>query len=539
MIALRRAVLGTILASLIILNLFSVAQAAQVDLCLGLPASRLQAGSVARVVGNSRLKEEAPPGAYLKSNAARGGLVLRYLAQGTLLRILPDSQPLCTIDGDRWWAVEVDGQRGYVTESAGQEYVLEPYTGAPPTPMPSDFTTVLTCVRPYLDPPPPTPTAVPDSAPFFRAVFGSDDGTLQYADQGGFPRPITRFDYPPLSVDLSPDGTAALVLTYNGVYWVEIPTGKVAYFADPTRFALTEDMWFVRAQWTPQGDSAAVELVDSRDNIYTFPVWNVSLTGQGAPFQVDTGREPLFSVRRSPDRSLMIVLSASDIIPYPRNFVDEPPPLLEFVPAGPEGDGRSILTASITWTADSSGFYAYTPKSEDAPPDDPFGGRLFFVPRAGTPQDFGALQNIPSNAEVIPAPNGLWLLVRAGATWRIQNREGEVQQTLPPESTLFGWTPDSAGVAFRTADGKAGFLGVEGETESPYVPMVDNLFTLAWLPDGTALYTVRGADGKLTLSARPLNGEPFYIGIVAGEFAYSAATFNAPPGLARPPRPCE
>jgi hypothetical protein len=539
MLALRRAALGVALVSLVMLNLFSAAQAAQVDICFGLPESRLNSGVLARVVGNSRLKEAAPPGAYLKSNAARSGLVLRYLPEGTILRIMPDSQAQCTVDGDRWWAVEADGLRGFVTESVGQEYVLEPYTGVPPTPAPSDLTAVLTCVRPYLDPPPPTPTAAPDSAPYFRAVFGSDDGTLQYADQGGFPRPIARFDYPPLSVDLSPDGTAALVLTYNGVYWVEILTGKIAYFADPTRFSLSEDMWFVRAQWTPQGDSAAVELVDTTDNIYTFPVWNISLTGQGAPFQVDTGKEPPFSVRRSPDRSLMIVLSANDILPYPKNFIDEPPPLLEFVPSGAEGDGRSIVPASITWSPDSSGFYAYTPKSEDAPPDDPFGGRLFFVPRNGTPQDFGALQGIPRNAEVIPAPNGLALLVKAGETWRIQTRDGAIKQKLPSDSAIFGWTPDSAGVAFRAADGKAGFIGTEGETESPYVPMVDNLFTLSWLPDGTALYTVRGFDGKLTLNAQPLGAQPFYIGIVAGEFAFSAATFNAAPGLARPPRPCE
>lgn len=539
MIALQRAALSVVLLSLVILSFASGVQAAQVDICFGLPESRLQAGSVARVVGNSRLKEEAPPGAYLKSNASREGLVLRYLAEGTLLRILPDSKSLCTIDGDRWWAVEVDGLRGYVTESVGQNYVLEPHNGELTAAAPSELTTVLTCVRPYLDSPPPTPTVAPNSTPYFRAVFGSDDGTLQYADQGGFPRLIARFDFPPLSVDLSPDGSAALVLTYNGVYWVDILTGKVAYFADPTRFSLSEDTWFVRAQWTPQGDAAAVELVDTRDNIYTFPIWTVSLTGQGAPFQVDTGREPQFSVQRSPDRSLMVILSASDIVPYPKSIVDEPPPLLEFVPAGAEGDGRSILPASITWTPDSSGFYAYTPKSEDAPPDDPFGGRLFFVPRNGTAQDFGAVSNIPRNARVIPSPNGLWLLVKVGEQWRIQARDGKIAQRLPAESEPFGWTPDSAGVAFRTAEGKTGFLGTDGKTESPYVPLVDNLSTLSWLPDGTALYAVRGFDGRLTLSGKPLDGQAFYIGIVANELAYSAALFNAAPNAARPPRPCE
>ncbi len=535
----KRIGLHIALISLIALSLFSTARAAQVDACFGLPESRLEPGVLARVVGDSRMKEEAPPGAYLKSNAARSGLVLRYLVEGTLVRIAPDSQSLCTVDGDRWWAAEVDGLRGYVTESAGQAYVLEPYTGTPPTPAPRDLTTVLSCVRPYLDAPPPTPTAAPDAAPYFRAVFGSDDGTLQYADQGGLPRLVAKFDYPPLSVDLSPDGSAALVLTYNGVYWVEILTGQVAYFADPTRFNLSEDMWFVRALWTPTGDSAAIEMVDTRDDVYTFPIWNVSLTGQGAPFQVDTGKEPPFSLRRSPDRSLLVILSANDILPYPRSFVDEPPPLLEFVPAGAEGDSRSIVTASITWAPDSSGFYAYTPKAEDAPPDDPFGGRLFFVPRAGTAQDFGALENIPAGAEVIPAPNGLWLLVKDKQTWRIQARDGQIAQRLPEARQIFGWTPDSAGVAFSTADGQTRFLGVDGETESAYVPSAANLTSLTWLPNGTALYTVRGIDGRLTLNAQPLDGQPFYIGIVANELAFSAATFNAPPGLARPPRPCE
>ncbi len=102
------------------------------------------------------------------------------------------------------------------------------------------------------------------------------------------------------------------------------------------------------------------------------------------------------------------------------------------------------MTASITWAPDSSGFYAYTPKAEDAPPDDPFGGRLFFVPRAGTAQDFGALENIPAGAEVIPAPNGLWLLVKDKQTWRIQARDGQIAQRLPEARQIFGWTPDSA-----------------------------------------------------------------------------------------------
>ncbi len=538
MIRVWRGVLGVALASLILLTMLSGARAAQVDTCLGLPDSRLRGGSFARVVGNSRFKEEAPPGAYLKSNAARGGLVLRYLAQGALLRVAEDAQPFCTLDGDRWWAVEVDGLRGFVTESVGQRYVLEPYTGVPPTPAPDGRNTVLTCVRPYLDPPPPTPTAAPNAPPYFRAVFGGEDGTLQYADQGGFPRLITQFDYPPISVDLSPDGSVALVLTYNGVYWVEILSGKVIYFADPTRFSLAEDAWFTRAQWTPQGDAAALELMDTRDNIYTFSVWNISLTGQGAPFQVDTGKEPQFSVRRSPDRRAMIVLSANDIVRYPRNFVDEPPPLLEFVPASGEGDGRSIIPASITWMADSSGFYAYVPKSEDAPSDDPFGGRLFRVPLEGAAEDLGALANLPRGAEVIPSPKGDLLLVRAGEQWRLQTISGQVRQSLPEGSTIFGWTPDGLGIAFRSADGKPAYLGADGATESPYLPLVDNLFTLEWLPDGTALYTVRGADGKLTLSAQPLGGAAQYIGIVAGRFAFSAATFNAAPGLARPPQPC-
>lgn len=118
---------------------FAVAERtiAQVDTCLGLPESRLTAGGLARVVGRSSIKEGAPGGVALKTGPNRDGLVLRYIAPGSILNIDDNSQPSCTVDGDRWWAARFGDLKGFVVETVGQNYVLEPFGGAPPTPAPS------------------------------------------------------------------------------------------------------------------------------------------------------------------------------------------------------------------------------------------------------------------------------------------------------------------------------------------------------------------------------------------------------------------
>ncbi len=58
------------------------------------------------------------------------------------------------------------------------------------------------------------------------------------------------------------------------------------------------------------------------------------------------------------------------------------------------------------------------------------------------------------------------------------------------------------------------------------MPSAANLTSLTWLPSGTALYTVRGIDGRLTLNAQPLDGQPFYIGIVANEARLQRSDFQ-------------
>lgn len=513
---------------------------AQVDTCLGLPESRLTSGALARVVGRSSLKEGAPNGVALKTGPNRDGLVLRYAAPGSILKIDDNSQPSCTVDGDRWWAATIGDLKGFVVETVGQNYVLEPFTGAPPTPAPSIPTKPLICIQPRLETPAPTPTAPPNAEPIVRVLFGADDGTLQFSDNGGLPRVAAQFEFAPLSVDLSPDGTAAAVLTPNGLYWVELLTGNTLYLADPTRFNLSEQMWFTSVQWAPDGNSIALGIEDTRDGIYTYPMWDVSVDGVSAPYQVDTGKEPKDPLRRAPNGSTLLLLSANDIVPYPLNFADEPVPLLEFTPFGAEGDGRSIRVPAVTWAADSSGFYTYIPKSPETPPDDPIAGRLWFIPLEGEPKELAVPKDVPSGAQIIPLPSheGAMMLQGEAASWQIRNAEGKIAD-LPPLSRIFGWTPDNQGVAFVDAEGRAGYLGLDGSTESAYVPQLENLFTLRWLRDGSQVYAVRGTDQKLTLSVQLKGAAPAYMGIINSPSAYAAGVFNAPPGLGKTPQPCQ
>jgi len=514
------------------------AQAAQVDTCFGLPASRLVPGVLAEVVGRSARKDIAPGGAWLKPDASRTSPVLRYLPQGAVVKIQENSQPLCTVDGDRWWAASYGDVRGYVTETVDQRYVLAPFSGPAPDLPAIDGLKLLTCIQPRLTAAPPTPTPAPDSPPVVRVVFADEEGAVAFSDNGGLPRVSARFNPPPLSVDLSPDGTAALVLTHNGLYWLDLLTGTTFLLADMTRFGnISEDVWLYRALWTPDGLNAAVELVDTRDNVYSFPIWNIGVAGFGAPFQVDSGTEPQNAVRRAPDDSRMIILGANAIVPYPSNFADETPALLEYVPPIGEGDARDIVVPSVTWTA--GGFYTYVPASEDAPPGDTVGGHLWFIPNRGTPQDFGVVANVKPSETAIPSPDGTTLLVGRGESWRLQDVAGKVLQTLPPAAQVFGWTPDGRGVAFTSKEGKAGYLGVDGVTQSGFVPKeADNLFRISWLADGTILYVVRGSDEKLTFSTQRSGSDPVYIGILSNANAYSVRLFGAVPGLATPPQPC-
>jgi hypothetical protein len=511
-------------------------QAQDSDPCDGLPESRLETGGQASVVSSTW---PDLPGLFLKPEPVRGGPVLRYLPLGTVVTI--DDGPTCSLEGERWWQVTVGELKGWTTETSGQTYLLEAFEGEPQAPLSSTTLPLLYCIRPELGTPAPTPTPDPAGAPVVRAIIGSPDGTLQYSDNGGTPRVVAQFDPPLLSVDLSPDGTAALATNYNGIYWVDLLIGQVVLLADSTTFGLIEGAWPTRAMWLPGGRAATVEIVDSRDNTYNFPVWALPVGGIGEPFRVDIGNVPQNAVRRNPQRDAAIMISANEIIHYPANIADEPPALLEYVPRFDEGDARDLLTPAVSWAPDGEGYYTYIPVSDSAPPDDEVGGHLWFVPLEGEKEDLGELPNIGAADYVIPSPDGKSILVGSGSSWRIQSPEtGEPLLILPPVQFLFDWTPDSKGVVYTTTEGRISYLGIDGTTTSALVPAAaDNLFSINWLADGTTLFVARGADDQFSFSIQRPGQDALFIGLVNTIYAYDTGVFPTAPGLATPPQACE
>lgn len=520
----------------------AAAQTNDPNLCAGLPDARLRAGGQAKVVAGNSTRDPGPPGAYLKTEPLRVGPVIRYLPLDTVISIREDVPPQCTLDGDRWWPVELDKLQGWMTESSGQNYVLEPFEGQAPEPLPSTVSPLLFCVRPKIEPQATREAPIGTGEPTLRIAFGGADGTLQYSDNLGATRIVAQFNPAPLSIDLSPDGSAALVVNYNGVYWVDMLTGTIVFLADGTTFGLGEDVWPRRALWMPDGGSAAVELEDTRGNEYSFPLWDLTIDGLSQTFRVDVGNTPRNSVRMPMQRDKVIFLSANSIEPYPRNSADEPDPLLIFVPrAGDSADARSLVPPAISWTSDGRGIYTYIPTGDEAPESDTVGGRLWYLSLDEPLKDLGKPANVQPEDYVIPSQDGKYILLGTGANWRIQEPEsGKVVQVLPPVQYLFDWTPDSKGVVFTTQDARVGYLGVDGSTTSEYVPpAADNLFGINWLMDGTALYIVRGADGKLTYSVRRPGKDPAFIGFVNTPDSFTAGLYTNPPGFGEPPKPCE
>lgn len=512
------------------------ALAQDADACSGLPESRLDKGGQASVVSATW---PDIPGLFLKPQPSREGPVLRYLPLGTVVTL--EDGPQCSFDGERWWQVTVGELKGWTTETSGETYLLEPFEGEPPTPLPSTTLPLLYCIRPDLGTPVPTPTLDPAGAPVVRSIIGTPDGTLQYSDNGGTPRVVAQFDPPLLSVDLSPDGTSALATSYNGVYWVDLLIGQVVLLADSTTFGLSEGAWPTRTLWLPGGKAASVEIVDSRDNTFNFPVWELPVGGIGEPFRVDIGNVPQNAVRRNAQRDTAIMISANEIIPYPANIADEPPALLEYVPRFDEGDARDLLAPAVSWAPDGKGFYTYIPVSESAPPEDQVGGHMWYVSLDGEMEDLGELSNVGDTDYVIPSPDGKKILLGSGSSWRIQDPvSGDTLLILPPVQFLFDWTPDSQGVVYTTAEGRIAYLGIDGTTSSPLVPpAADNLFSINWLADGTTLYVARGADQQLSFSIQAPGEEPVFIGLVSTIYAYDTLVFSTAPGLATPPQACE
>ncbi|MBE2195024.1 MAG: hypothetical protein IAE83_12700 [Anaerolinea sp.] len=509
-------------------------RALQDDNCAGLPETRLADGALAKVISAN---SDKTPGAYFKPTPSRQGPVLRYIPEGSVVKITGEFQ--CSFEGERWWAVELADLKGWMTESSGLDYVLEPFEGDPPAPLPSTVIKVAACIQPNVQTEPlPTPSTETGGA--FRAVFAGPDGSLNYSDNLGPARTVALFNPPPLSVDLSPDGTAALVVTYNGIYWVELLTGQTVLMADATTFGLAQESYPRRATWIPGTNQAAVEIEDTRDDVVSYPLWNLPLDGLTQPFQLDRGNQPRDGVRRNPQRTSAILISANDILLYPANINDEPPPLLEFVPRLGIGDARALLSPAISWAEKGDSFYTYIQKSDEAPPDDPVAGRLWHVTLEGEAENMGAPSGIEDGEYVIPSPDGKMLLIGLGSTWRIQNPStGQVVRELPPLQYLFNWTPDSKGVVYTTREAKIAYMGIDGDSVSAYVPpAADNLYEIQWLPDGTTLFAVRGRDGKLSFSVQPTEKEPVFIGLVSTVNAFAGQYFAAAPGLGKVPEVC-
>lgn len=499
--------------------------------CSKAPALRLKIGDMAQVTAPNIT---SLPGAFLKEQPDHLLPVLRYLPVSTVVQITDG--PKCDKGGDQWWSVKLGDLKGWMTETSGQTYILTPATGTASTPVPSTLLNALRCIKPN------TPPAAPKSGdPTLRVIFGTADGDLDYSDNGGPAQAITHFSPALLSVDLSPDGSAALVVNHNGVYWVDVLTGQTIMVADSNTFQLPENSWPVRARWRPDGRGAAVEIEDNRNNVQSFAVWNMSLDGSLLPFRVDTGGQPTDSLRLSPQRDQLIVLSASDFSMLAKTSSDEPKRLLEYTPLKEATDAKDIFIPAVSWEASGKGFYTYIPVGDFGTDDDPIAGHVWYVPIQGETKDMGKPADVKPTDYVIPSPDGKNALVGNNATgWTIQSLEaGSILQTLPSNASIFDWTPDGKGVVFVSSAGKASFLGVDGGNTSSFVPAINDLFDLRWLPDGTMLYLARGKDEKLTFSIQKPGKDPVFMGIVGTTSDYRAALFEGTPTAAKPLEACK
>jgi hypothetical protein len=337
---------------------------------------------------------------------------------------------------------------------------------------------------------------------------------------------------------MAPNGSAVLVANYNGVYWVDSVTGNTVLIYDAATLNLQEGSWPSNVTWLGDSRGAAVEITTLVENLPTFTLWSIATDGSHQPFQVDTGSLGRFSVRRSPLGNAAVILSSNEFDRFPRDFQDASDPLLEYVPKASDTDPNGFVIPAITWKADGSGFYTFIPVSESSGPDDKTGGHLWCIEMDGTKKDYGKLPKIKATDYVIPAGDGVAMLVGRGSTWTIQNvKSGAIIQTLPSVQNLFTWTPDSKGIIYTDRAGAAKYLGTDGSTKSAYLPQVNDLYEVDWLSDGTIAYVVRGKDGKYNLSikrsgqdAQPLGVTPSVIGF--GGWALDEA------GLALAPAQC-
>jgi hypothetical protein len=527
----------TIFCSFIVLANAAALQApaqAQSDACAKALAPHLKKGDPAQI---TKVSSKDIPGAFLKGDAGRAGPVLRYLPVGTVVQVVEG--PKCGDDKGFWWQVKLGDLTGWMAEVSDKAYALEPSSGPASTPLPSTVARALFCIQPV---PPAAANNGDEGDKVLRTVYGTLDGNLQVSDNGGIGRTLTSFSPPPLSVDLSPDGRAALVVTYNGLYWVDTLKGATVLIADAATLGLTEGAWPSLVTWLPDGRSAALEITDKGSDVPGYTVWNVALDGSHPPFQADTGAQAQGGIKRSPGGNQLVMLSANAISPFPKNPNDAGDPLLEYVPKGSESDPNQFVIPSLAWAPDGNGFYTFIPVSEVSGPDDAVGGKVWYIPTDGTAKDMGKPAKLKPTDYVIASPTGEAVIVGRGASWAIQNvKSGAILQTLPPVQILFGWTLDGKGAVFTGKGGQAQYLGIDGSTSSNLVPAdATDLYDIKWLPDGTTFYVVRGKDGKLTFKVRrPGVEQDRFLGVIASVDAYSGRDVPAKTNLVPVPSACK
>jgi hypothetical protein len=499
--------------------------------CPNAPKLRLSFGSRAQVVASN---EPDVPGATLKTGPDSTLPVARYLPINTPVTVI--ASPTCDAQNNQWWLVRVNELEGWLTETAGQTYILEPLTTAETPALPTTTMIPLGCIRPNERTLPPFP-----GDPVLRLAFSDDRGRLLLSDNGDpVGRLLTRFDPPPTSVDLSPEGAAVVVVNRNGVYWVNAVTGETVMLADAITLDLNNRAWPNRALWLPDGAGVAIEVEDRSSSAVSYAILSLPITGESPSFRVDSGAQPPNSLRRSPPGNRLIMLSANDFIAFPASPQEDTTPLLEFVPISEREDAAGIFSPAVSWAPDGSGFYSFIPAGQFTAPDDAVANRLWYVPFDSGPKDLGTPPNIAPGEYVIPSPDGTKLLLGRGGRWRIQEAAtGALLVALPAFQYIFDWTPDSKGAIYTTPAGVAAYIGVDQAASSPFLPAgVSGLYGVRWLSDGTILFVVQAADGTFAFGVQRPTQLPVMLATVSALDAFSGLVLPGTPSPAVRPERC-
>jgi hypothetical protein len=476
------------------------------------------------------------PGAYLKAKPTHNGPVLRSLVIGTVVDVI--GGPTCGTDKTWWYNVQIGELSGWVTESSAGAYLLEPFTDAT-RPAPPD-TTLLTAI-PCIHRNTPAAFILAGTPTVTRVAFATLDGSVQVSDNGTLGRTLATFSPPPFGVDLAPDGGSVLVATVNGLYWVDAQSGNTVLVLDNQMLNLAEGMWINRVNWLPDGKMAAIEIVDTRDNTTSVQIWAVPMDGSEPAFREDTLPAPESSIHRSPWGDHAVIVSAGDISPFPNSSTEDTKAYLEFVPkaSSESGDAREIVAPAVSWSIDGKGFYTYIPVSDQAAPNDPVAGRIWYVSWDDQPKEIARLSGVKAADYVIPNRDGKSYLIGHGVTWTVRDLKGKELLTFQNLRYIFDWTPDGKGVVYSDKDGATKYAGLDpNDTMSKYVPDATNLYELKWLADGTLLYVAQGKDGKLSFSTQKPGDKPAFMGLVNTEYSFAALELAAAPDKGDPLQSC-